>query len=181
MSCGFGAGLRHDLWRPPGRPSCAAIHNPDLACGVDGAPGEIPWDGDGDLQRRLRRRCVDHHEGGGSVRHGDDNGPGHWQRPATSTCASTASNSAGAVLSDGVIALALACAPAVHPTTMAARCAWSPVSTHSRTTSLAGGSLASRRNKEEVVATAKALVAAGYNFSLGAARVQALQPGSAWS
>lgn len=70
-----------------------------------------------------------------------------------------------------VMALAQQCAPAVHPTTMAAvmkvESGFNPFAI-----GVVGGRLARQpANKAEAVATAKALEEAGYNFSLGAAQV----------
>lgn len=69
------------------------------------------------------------------------------------------------------LALAQTCAPAVHPTTMAAimrvESGFNPYAI-----GVVNGRLARQpANKAEAVATAKALEEAGYNFSLGAAQV----------
>lgn len=69
------------------------------------------------------------------------------------------------------IALAQTCAPAVHPTTMAAimrvESGFNPFAI-----GVVNGRLARQpTNKAEAIATAKALEEAGYNFSLGAAQV----------
>jgi type IV secretion system protein VirB1 len=70
-----------------------------------------------------------------------------------------------------VMALAHECAPAVHPTTMAA--VISVESSHNPyAIGVVGGKLERQpENKAEAVATAKALAAAGYNFSLGIGQV----------
>lgn len=69
------------------------------------------------------------------------------------------------------IALAQQCAPTVHPQTMAAvvrvESSFNPYAI-----GVVGGRLERQpRNKDEAVATAKALEAAGYNFSLGVGQV----------
>jgi type IV secretion system protein VirB1 len=69
------------------------------------------------------------------------------------------------------IALAQQCAPTVHPQTMAAvvhvESSFNPYAI-----GVVGGQLERQpRNKAEAVATAKALEAAGYNFSLGVGQV----------
>jgi type IV secretion system protein VirB1 len=69
------------------------------------------------------------------------------------------------------MALAQTCAPAVHPTTMAAvmrvESSFNPYAI-----GVVGGRLERQpANKAEAVATAEALEKAGYNFSLGAAQV----------
>ena len=69
------------------------------------------------------------------------------------------------------MALAQTCAPAVHPTTMAAimrvESGFNPFAI-----GVVNGRLARQpSNKEEAVATAKSLEEGGYNFSLGAAQV----------